>query len=219
MNSRSGTHAELVRAFELQLGGAEGSRLVQYDEASRLIDARSQYFLRNGLGEDGGYSDAWVKIKLGKPPFAFPNLASRRRAVRVHDLHHLLTGYDTDWTGETEISAYEIGAGCGRYSAAWMLNLSAFFTGPFVKPGRLLAAFRRGRRCRSLYHENYDDALLQSRVGEVRERLGLDEPLDAKPTPADWASFAGWWLVSALVSLGSLGLGLLPFYLLVRLVL
>ena len=160
-----------------------------------------------------------MRLKIGKLPFAFPNTASRRRAVRVHDLHHLLTGYDTDWIGETEISAFEIGAGCGRYSAAWMLNLSAFFTGPFVKPGRLFAAFRRGRRCRSLYHESYDEALLQSGVGEVRERLGLAEPLDGKPTAADWAAFLGWWLVSAPVMLGSLVLPLLPLYLLARLVL
>ena len=130
-----------------------------------------------------------MKLKLGKVPVAFPNLPSRRRAVRIHDLHHLLTGYDTDWIGETEISAYEIGAGCGGYGAAWMLNLGAFFTGPFVKPARLFAAFRRGRRCRSLYHESYDDALLGSPLGETRTRLGLDEPLDGPPTLAACAGF------------------------------
>ena len=191
--------------------------MTDYDDATTLFDARNQYFLANDLGQDGGYDEAWVKLKLGKLPFAFPNVPARRRAVRVHDLHHLLTGYDTDWVGETEISAYEIGAGCGSYSAAWMLNLSAFFTGPFVNPGRLFGAYRRGRRCQSLYHERYDDALLQSAIGEVRTRLGLDEKLADIPTLGDWAGLIGWWLVSAVVTLGSLGILALPIYALVLL--
>ena len=49
----------------------------------------------------------------------FPNTPSRKRAVRYHDLHHALTGYATDLTGEFEISAWEIGSGCADHVAAW----------------------------------------------------------------------------------------------------
>jgi hypothetical protein len=42
-----------------------------------------------------------------------PNIPPRRRAVQVHDLNHVLTGYGTDWTGELRISGHELGMGCG----------------------------------------------------------------------------------------------------------
>ena len=100
-----------------------------YDSSLTLRDARALYFENNEFGDDGGYSKRWVKFDLGPIPLAFPNLPSRRRAVRIHDLDHVLTGYNTDLRGETEIAAYEIASGCGNYGAAWFLNLQAFFTG------------------------------------------------------------------------------------------
>ena len=76
-----------------------------------MRDSRRTYFEKNAFGVDGGYEDAWVDFKLGPIPFPFPNSAPRVRAVKFHDLHHVLTGYDTNFTGEVEISAWEIGAG------------------------------------------------------------------------------------------------------------
>ena len=70
-----------------------------YDAALTLREARGRYFAANGLGE-GGYDDKWVRLAVGPLRFAFPNTAGRVRAVRYHDLHHVVTGYATDWTGE-----------------------------------------------------------------------------------------------------------------------
>ncbi len=36
-------------------------------------------------------------------------------AVRVHDVHHVVTGDGTAWIGEAEIGAWEIGSRCGDY--------------------------------------------------------------------------------------------------------
>ena len=68
-------------------------------EALIIRDARAQYFAENGFG-DGGYTATWVKVQAGPLPIYFPNTAARVRAVRLHDLHHVVTGYDTMWTGE-----------------------------------------------------------------------------------------------------------------------
>ncbi|PYS76753.1 MAG: hypothetical protein DMF66_12990 [Acidobacteria bacterium] len=65
------------------------------------------------MAEDGGYSDAWVKLKLWRMPIWFPNTEGRRRAVRFHDVHHVLTEYPTTWRGEFEIAAWEIATGIG----------------------------------------------------------------------------------------------------------
>lgn len=176
----------------------------------RTRDARAAYFARNGFG-DGGYTDRWVKLAAGPITLAFPNSAARVEAVRRHDLHHIATGFDTTWTGEAEIGAWEIASGCGRFAAAWVLNLQALAIGMWLAPSVVLRAFAWGRRCDNLYHHPFDEeSLLEETVGELRSRLGLEEPC---PTPeaGDRLRLAGWALVSALWSLATLGLLAAPW--------
>ncbi|MEZ4249908.1 MAG: hypothetical protein R3B99_16880 [Polyangiales bacterium] len=105
-----------------------------------MREARDRYFRENGFGEDGGYGAAWVDFKLGPIPMPFPNTPGRVRAVRYHDLHHVLTGYATDTRSEFEISAYEVGVGCGSFYTAWAINLLS------ADDGRLLRKPRRTYR-------------------------------------------------------------------------
>jgi len=143
-------------------------------DATRTVrEARDQYFRENGLSE-AGYSRRWVKLKMGPIPIAFPNTAARRRAVPLHDLHHMATGYATTWTGEAEIAAWELAAGCGRYWVAWTLDIGAALVGLLIAPRRTWRAFRRGRRCRSLYRATFSDGLLDMSVAELCARLGTD---------------------------------------------
>jgi hypothetical protein len=143
--------------------------LVPYPEEMSLRDARRIYFEANGFGEDGGYGEKWVDFKLGKVPFPIPNSPSRVRAVRFHDLHHVLTAYDTNTIGEFEISAGEIAAGCKTFAAAWALNLSGMVAGALVAPRRTFRAFVRGRRSHTLYGKPFEP-LLEMTVREARER-------------------------------------------------
>lgn len=138
-----------------------------YDPEMTLREARARYFQDNQFGAEGGYNDAWVDFKLGAIPMPFPNTAGRVRAVRFHDLHHILTGYATDNRGEFEISAWELGAGCRDMTAAWVLNLSGLASGVLLIPGRVFRAFVRGLGSRSLYGGDLE-ALLDRKVGEVR---------------------------------------------------
>ena len=166
-----------------------------YAESQSLFDARRVYFDANGFGADGGYAKRWVKVKLGPLPLWFPNSEARVRAVRYHDLHHVATGYDTDWTGEGEIAAWEIASSCRGFLAAWWLNLSAMAIGLAIAPARMFRAFVRGRHTRNLYAERFDDALLETSVGALRKRLDLASPPPAA-TAADRAAFAGWCVAS-----------------------
>ena len=158
--------------------------LVEYPEQMALRDARRVYFEANHFGEDGGYGDKWVDFKLGPVPFPIPNAPSRVRAVRFHDLHHVLTGYDTNTIGEFEISAWEIAAGCKGFAAAWVLNLSGMFAGMLVAPRRIVRAFVRGRRSRTLYGETFDP-LLDLTVREGRARYLAPDDGKASATAAD----------------------------------
>ena len=114
----------------------------------------------------------------------------------MHDLHHVATGYGTDWAGEGEISAWELSAGCGRFAFAWFINLQGMVMGWVVSPGRTWRAWVRGRHSRSLYAEGYSDALLRETVGELRARLGLDAGAK-QPTPGDRLSYAMWCGIAA----------------------
>lgn len=158
-------------------------------EMETVRDARARYFADNGFSE-AGYTDRWVKLRLGPIPFAFPNTAARRRAIPLHDLHHVATGYSTTFVGEAEIGAWEIGGGCGDYWAAWALNISAFAVGLLLAPRRVYRAFVRGRRSKTLYHGGWRPGLLDRSVDELRAELEVDRP--ASPRWSDRAAFAAW---------------------------
>lgn len=162
---------------------------VRYAPEMTMREAREKYFRENGFGEDGGYGDKWADFKLGPVPFPFPNLPSRVRALAFHDLHHVLTGYDTNTTGEFEISAWEIGAGCRDFAAAWFLNHAGLTGGAFVAPRRTFRAFVRGRQTKSLYGRDMG-SMLDSTVAEMRRETRVDAPV-APARPSDYAAFAG----------------------------
>ena len=136
-----------------------------------MREARARYLADNGFG-DGGYEDGWVRFKVGPLPVAFPNTASRKRAVPLHDLHHVATGYGTDLRGEAEIASWELAAGCERHIAAWVLNLMALPLA-LLAPRRVWAAWQRGRASRSLYRGPFRESLLDMTVGQLRSELGL----------------------------------------------
>lgn len=173
-----------------------------YPSELSLREARSLYFQHNGFATDGGYSAAWVTVRLGPVPFSFPNSAARVRAVRYHDLHHIVTGYQTTLSGEAEIAAFELASGCTRFPAALHLNLGALALGLVVAPLRSLRAYARGRRAANLYRGELDAALLESKVGAVRRQLGLSEA-----TPVQWSDvlrFVPLSLVALSVALATL---------------
>lgn len=141
-----------------------------------LGTARAAYWQINGFGDDGGDSLDVVPLKLWKFTLKIPNTDGRRRAVRLHDLHHIVTGYATTWVGEAEIAAWELSTGCLRWPAATVLNLGAMAVGLVIAPGKVARAWARGRQSENLYGEDGVEHLLSRGVDEVRASLGLDAP-------------------------------------------
>lgn len=144
-----------------------------------MEEARNLYFRANGFSMRD-YQAPTVTIKAFGLALKFPNIEERRRVVPLHDLHHVLTEYGTDWTGEAEIGAWELRADC-RSWVAYLLNGGGVVIGLFIAPRRLWRAFRAARNQRTLYLErrSYEE-LLQLKVGELRQQLGicpLQEPV------------------------------------------
>jgi len=167
-------------------------------DSQRIMDALADFYRVNDYGDDGGVSARWIKVTLKPLPLSlyFPNFDARRRALRLHDIHHLATEYQTDLAGEAEISAWEIGGSCTTYWAAWLLNSSAFCYGWACLPRRVFRAFVRGRRTRNLYHEEWCDGFLEETVGHMRRHLELD-----RTAPRARLSDVAWYLACVMLAI------------------
>lgn len=151
-----------------------------------LAQALQDHLAEEGFPDDGGTTERWVTIRIGPLAVCIPNLAVRRKATPPHDLNHVVSGYGHDLLGEAEIGAWELGGGCGRYVAAWVLTASALVPGVARAPRRMFAAFVRGRHTGNLFTRDYT-ALLDVPLDEVRTSLGLDRAYE--PDIGDLAAF------------------------------
>jgi hypothetical protein len=141
---------------------------------ARVLEARDAYLAENGFSA-AEYGAPTFRLKLFGRPFDLRNGASRQWAIPLHDLHHVATGYGTDFIGEAEIGAYELAAGCRTFIVYW-LNSVAVLIGLFLSPLRVLAGFRAGLRARALYRLDVPyEELLALDVGALRRLLGLPE--------------------------------------------
>ncbi len=117
-----------------------------------LDSALGAFYRRNGFGEEIGARPRTVPVYTGCLLVPLPNIEARRRFLKYHDLHHLITGYSVGRIGEGEVSAWELGSGSMFVSPTLgLMNLIALSTGLFLEPARMWYAFRRGCRSRNLY--------------------------------------------------------------------
>lgn len=143
-------------------------------EAASLTmrEALDLYFQRSGF-DAASYTAPTFTLKFLGIPLTFPSTAGRKRALPLHDFHHILTGYGTDWIGEAEIGAWELRAGC-KDLAAYVLNGGGVLIGLLLSPLRVWRAFRAARGQRTLYREPESyNRLLELTVGALREKLGI----------------------------------------------
>ena len=137
-----------------------------------MSEARDLYLAENGFSIRDYYAPMFTIAIFGLA-LKFPNTEAHKRAVPLHDLHHVLTGYGTDWIGEAEIGAWELRAGCNSF-IVYFLNGSGVIIGLFISPRRVWRAFRAARGQRTLYNDPAPyERLLQMTVSELRKRLGI----------------------------------------------
>lgn len=151
---------------------------------STCREARDAYLRENGWTL-AAYDAKWTEASVLGIKFSVPNTPRHRWAIRLHDLHHVATGYGTDLVGEGEISAWELSRGLGHLDAyVSAIVIGGALSGFLLSPRRIVRAFRQGR-ARNLFAESdreqdYDELLALS-VAQLRERLdvppaGLDTP-------------------------------------------
>ncbi len=185
---------------------------IAYPLSLTLREALDSFFKQYNLGEEGGLNSNWAYLDMKWFRIPFPNTSSRKKALIYHDIHHIVTGYSSDWKGEAEISAWEISTGCGSYSAAWILDLFGLAMGLCFYPVRTFRAFIRGRRTKNLYRNSLSkEQLLPMSISQVQSLLLLNKPMVLKPTYGEVLAFTGW---SAFALLYGFVFTLLPWLLL-----
>jgi hypothetical protein len=165
-------------------------------------DALARHYADHRLPADGGENASWFRVHVGPLSIPLPNPPARRRAVFLHDVNHILTGYDTTFSsGEMIIAGFEVGAGCGPFWIAWVINLGMFAFGLVVTPGAMFRAFVRGRRSSSIYRHRGDRRTLSGQtVGTVRRMLRIDAG-PPRATLGDRLAFFGWSLIAVVVTI------------------
>jgi hypothetical protein len=143
-----------------------------YHDTLTLREARDRFLSSNGFRVQD-YSAPTYGLRIWGLSLRFPNTKAHRWATPLHDLHHILTGYETDWTGEAEIAAWELRAGC-RTLDVYCLDIAGVIIGLFMSPARVWRAFVKAKGHRTLYRDGVlRESALQMTVGEVRSRLGI----------------------------------------------
>lgn len=150
-----------------------------------LQDELAAFYERSGFGSTVGARPRTVPVFTGCLLVPLPNIETRHRYLKYHDLHHLVTGYTVGRIGEGEVSAWELGSGSAFVSPTLgFMNLIALSTGLVLQPRRMWRAFLRGTRSRNLY-----SAAVRAEVdaGRWRDLVELSAYcLQAKRTQGGW---------------------------------
>ena len=140
-------------------------------------EALKEYLATRGmipreLPREEWYRDNWVRVAMwGRRVPVFP-VHGFKESLFIHDIHHVLSGYDTDWTGELEIAAWELSSGgCGRYFLYWIDRMVFTLLGLLFAPRATCRAFRRGLKHQNLFHRD-PEGVMGIEIDELR-RLTL----------------------------------------------
>jgi hypothetical protein len=140
--------------------------------SATVKESVERYMNVNGFSR-AEYAAKTVPVKVGPITFQLPNGAARQKAIAQHDVHHVLTGYLTDLTGEAEIGAFELRGGCTN-AFLWFINLAAVAVGLFIAPRRIVRAFRAAKGAHTLYRLDLAAAEVEPlTVAELRARAGI----------------------------------------------
>jgi hypothetical protein len=174
------------------------SACVPRSELLTLREARAVFYRRNGFPEDGGAADhRWSPFACRDLKAHLPNFKWRRRALPIHDLHHVITGYEFSPYGEFEMSAWEFAAGRYPHVLSTLFCLPLVSMGAVLIPRRTFTAFVRGRSSSTLYSLSDIDALLEMTVFEVqRERVPAE---NVRARGADIGAFVVLVMASVLL--------------------
>jgi hypothetical protein len=110
----------------------------------KIDNLLSEFYLQNGLPENGGIQTNTFSMKVFGLNLKFPNPKFRRDALHIHDIQHVLNSCDTSWKGEGFIAGWEIVTGMWKYFPLGFLSLWAMGYSLWIHPKAVLEGFKKG---------------------------------------------------------------------------
>ena len=175
--------------YKAELGGGRG-----YPEIEAQLDGVRGYMPRVDLEAlarlpDGTFGREYARFLSANhlhpivptdridPDMIARNAFTVRYAI-IHDMVHVITGFDTTWPGEVGVWAF---IGAQRYSLGFRIaSVVALLVAPLRTPLRLREAWRAwqrgramGRRARLLLTQRLEERFEQ-RLSDVRAELGVE---------------------------------------------
>lgn len=136
-----------------------------------------EWFAREQIGAQGlAQAALTARTQLGAaPPDGGEEKVFLTRLLNLHDVFHVVTGYDRDLRGEVAVLAFTL-AQTRSPGIAYILLRVLLRTGWNSEMGRLIRqGFRRGLRSAWLIDQDWE-TLLTRPVDEVRDQLGVGKP-------------------------------------------
>ncbi len=110
------------------------------------------FYQREMIGREA-FEESINYAQVGPFNLPFPNFKARQEAVFLHDINHLITGYDTSKLGEAEVAAFELASGFPlRCWIGYFYAPLAFLGGVWFGPKRVWRAFKRGWGAKNACH-------------------------------------------------------------------
>jgi len=160
------------------------------------------FYARENLPCDGGAGARHWAIVAGPVRLAMPNFGWRSKALPLHDLHHLLTGYPCSPSGEFEMAAWEFAAGRYPHPLATTFCLPLVGMGALIRPRRTFSAFVRGRASKTLYARGLTEELLGTDVTQLK--LATLPAVQPAPNARDIVAYLALVLASVACTLAPL---------------
>ncbi|MDB5294313.1 MAG: hypothetical protein JWO31_296 [Phycisphaerales bacterium] len=154
------------------MAGSDGSGCSGGDSVGAGLQ---RFYDAHDFGRNGGADTRVAFLHLGPLRIPFPNGRQRRALLYVHDVNHLVTGYDTGWRGEACLAAWELRTRSwgGRFTL-WLLVSTAIAWGLVICPRGMFGGWRLGRRTRGVLSLPLTrDELLALPLRDLRARLGF----------------------------------------------
>lgn len=136
-----------------------------------------EWFAREEISAQGlaqAAANARTQLAVAKPEGGDAQVFFTR-LLNLHDVFHVVTGYDRDMRGEAAVLAFTL-AQTRSPGVAYIVLRILLHAGWSSEMGRLIRqGFRRGLRSSWLIDQDWE-ALMARPIGEVRARLGVGAP-------------------------------------------
>jgi len=120
-------------------------KLIIYRNAlMKLEKLLNEFYLNNGVPENGGIAYDSFNVKVWFINIPFPNPKFRKDVTHIHDIEHILNNCDTSSKGEAFIAGWEIGTRFYKHFPINIIIFLAFGYFLWLHPKTVFKGFKKG---------------------------------------------------------------------------